>query len=135
MDRVSVIGLGVMGTALAEAFLREPLTVTVWNRTSSRCNRLQAQGARVASTVATAVAASEVVIVCVSNYAVTNELLGAREVRAVLNGKTIIQLSSGTPQEARDTAAWAREFGAQYLDGAILAYPSHIGSTKAQILI
>ena len=32
-------------------------------------------------------------------------------------------------------AAWAREFGAQYLDGAILAYPSHIGSTKAQILI
>jgi 3-hydroxyisobutyrate dehydrogenase-like beta-hydroxyacid dehydrogenase len=85
--------------------------------------------------VATAVAASEVVIVCVSNYAVTDELLGAREVSAALNGKTIIQLSSGTPKEARNAAAWAREFGAQYLDGAILAYPSHIGSAKAQILI
>lgn len=135
MDQVSVIGLGLMGTALAEAFLREHLTVTVWNRTSSRCTRLRAQGARVASTVATAVAASDVLVVCVSNYAVTDELLGVREVGAALNGKTVIQLSSGTPKEARDAAARAQEFGAQYLDGAILAYPSHIGSAKAQILI
>jgi 3-hydroxyisobutyrate dehydrogenase-like beta-hydroxyacid dehydrogenase len=135
MDQVSVIGLGLMRTTLTEAFLREHLIVTVWNRTSSRCNRLQVQGARVASTVAAAVAASDVLIVCVSNYAVTDEVLGAREVSAALEGKTIIQLSSGTPQEAKNRAAWARELGAQYLDGAILAYPSHIGSAKAQILI
>jgi 3-hydroxyisobutyrate dehydrogenase-like beta-hydroxyacid dehydrogenase len=135
MDQVSVIGLGLMGTAFAEAFLREHLTVTVWNRTSSRCNRLRAQGASVASTVASAVAASDVLVVCVSNYAVTDELLGSKEVSATLNGKAIIQLSTGTPKEARVAAARAREIGAQYLDGAILAYPSHIGSAKAQILI
>lgn len=135
MDQVSVIGLGLMGTALAEALLREHLSVTVWNRTASRCTRLGAQGARVAATAASAVAASEVLIVCLSNYAITEEVLGVRDGRAALKGKTLIQLSSGTPKEARDTAARAREYGAQYLDGAILAYPSHIGSAKAQILI
>lgn len=135
MENVSVVGLGLMGTALAEAFLRKPLTVTVWNRTSSRCNPLEAKGAQVASTVEAALSASEVVIFCVSNYAAANELLRASGVSAAFNGKTLIQLSSGTPKEARDTASWAREIGVQYLDGAILAYPSHIGSAAAQILI
>jgi len=134
-DKVSVIGLGFMGTALAEAFLRKSLTVTVWNRTPSRCNQLGAKGARIASTLEAAVSASDVVIVCVSNYAATDELFRTGEVSAALNGKTLIQLSSGTPKEARDTAAWAREIGAQYLDGAILGYPSHIGTAMAQILI
>ncbi|SRR5712691_1331831 len=107
MDKVSVIGLGSMGTALADAFLRENITVTVWNRTSSKCNRLIAQGASAASTVATAVAASDVLVVCVSNYAITDELLGSREVIAALNGKSIIQLSTGTPKEARVAEARA----------------------------
>jgi 3-hydroxyisobutyrate dehydrogenase-like beta-hydroxyacid dehydrogenase len=135
MEHVSVIGLGLMGTALAEALLREHLIVTVWNRTASRCTRLETQDARVASTAARAVAASEVLIVCLANYAVTEEVLGAQDARDALKGKTLIQLSSGTPKEARDMAARVREYGTQYLDGAILAYPSHIGSAKAQILI
>lgn len=134
-NKVSVIGLGLMGTALAEAFLKRPLTVTVWNRTPSRSHALKARGATVASTVIGAVTASDVVIVCVSNYAATNELFRTGEVGAALNGKTLIQLSSGTPKEARDTAAWAREIGAEYMDGAILAYPIHIGTATAQILI
>src|SRR5262245_56540756 len=127
MEQVSVIGLGLMGSALAEALLRARLSVTVWNRTASRCTRFETLGARVASTAASAVAVSEVLLVCLSNYTATEEVLEARDVRTTLKGKTLIQLSSGTPQEAREAAARARELGTRYLDGAILAYPSHMG--------
>ena len=135
MEQVSVIGLGLMGSAIAEALVQAHLGVTVWNRTASQCTRFEALGARIAATAASAVATSEVLLVCLSNYTATAEVLGTKDAREALTGKTLIQLSSGTPKEARDAAAQARELGARYLDGAILAYPSHIGSAKAQILI
>ncbi|MFF5975579.1 NAD(P)-binding domain-containing protein [Streptomyces sp. NPDC012769] len=46
--RVTVIGLGRMGRALAEAFLREGYETTVWNRTAARAEPLLAAGARFA---------------------------------------------------------------------------------------
>ena len=35
-QKVTVIGLGAMGTALAEALLRAGNTTIVWNRTASK---------------------------------------------------------------------------------------------------
>jgi len=135
MKRVTVIGLGLMGSALAEAFLQKQLAVTVWNRSAARSERLKAQGAQVAATVEEAIAAGDVVIVSLSNYSAAQEVLGEESASHALMGKTLIQLSSGTAKEGKDAAEWAHEHGAKYLDGAILAYPQHIGNAAAQILI
>jgi 3-hydroxyisobutyrate dehydrogenase-like beta-hydroxyacid dehydrogenase len=75
------------------------------------------------------------VIVSLSNYAAAREVLGGEAASGALRGKTLIQLSSGTTKEGRDAAEWAQEHGVKYLDGAILAYPQHIGSAVAQILL
>jgi 3-hydroxyisobutyrate dehydrogenase-like beta-hydroxyacid dehydrogenase len=135
MSKVTVIGLGLMGSALAEAFLKKPLAVMVWNRSAARSERLKAQGAQVAPTVEEAISASDVVIVSLSNYAAAREVLGGEDASSALKGKTLIQLSSGTTKEGRNAAGWAQGHGAKYLDGAILAYPQHIGSAAAQILL
>jgi 3-hydroxyisobutyrate dehydrogenase-like beta-hydroxyacid dehydrogenase len=50
-------------------------------------------------------------------------------------GKTIIQLSTGIPEEAREVERSLRSMGANYLDGAILAYPEHIGTSEATIFV
>ncbi len=44
MSEVTVIGLGLMGPALAEALLKKPLTVGVRNRNESRGERLKGAG-------------------------------------------------------------------------------------------
>lgn len=88
-----------------------------------------------AASVGTAVRASPVTIACVSSYAVTREILGTETVAAALSGRTLVQLCTGTPQEARDTEAWARRIGAAYLDGAILAYPDEIATPTCTILV
>jgi hypothetical protein len=46
-----------------------------------------------------------------------------------------MQLSTGRPQEARELEEWIRASGAEYLDGAILAYPDQVGSSEAVILV
>src|SRR5437867_1592259 len=88
---VSVIGLGAMGTALARALLANHHRVTVWNRTTSKCAALGQAGGNIARSVIEAVDASEVVIVCVLDYSVSDSLLHVPEVVPRLKGKTMIQ--------------------------------------------
>ena len=53
---VAVIGTGIMGGGVARTLLREGFDVTVWNRTRAKAEPLADDGARVADTVAEAVA-------------------------------------------------------------------------------
>jgi 3-hydroxyisobutyrate dehydrogenase-like beta-hydroxyacid dehydrogenase len=95
---------------------------------------LVALGAGSAATVADAVRASPSVMICIDNYEATKRLLGAEGVSPHLSGRTLIQLSTGTPREARESETWARALGARYVDGAILCGPASIGTDHATIL-
>ncbi|MBF6335822.1 NAD(P)-dependent oxidoreductase [Nocardia abscessus] len=129
---VTVIGLGLMGRALAGAFLRAGHPTTVWNRTTSKADQLVAEGARLAPTVGEALEAGSLTIICLTDYQAVHELLGASEIE--LRGKTLINLTSGDSAQAREAARWAGQRGARYLDGAIMAVPPAIGTAEAVIL-
>ena len=66
MSEVTVIGLGNMGSALARVLLENGLRVTVWNRSPEKATSLVEKGAVLAPDVATAVAASPIIIICVT---------------------------------------------------------------------
>ncbi|WP_431950757.1 NAD(P)-dependent oxidoreductase [Nocardia lijiangensis] len=129
---VTVIGLGLMGRALAGAFLKAGHPTIVWNRTPAKADQLVAEGARLAPTVGDALAASSLTIVCVTDYRAMYELLGASDVD--LGGTQLINLTSGDSAQAREAARWAEQRGARYLDGAIMAIPPVIGTAEAVIL-
>ncbi|QIP83623.1 NAD(P)-dependent oxidoreductase [Streptomyces sp. Tu 2975] len=129
---VTVIGLGLMGQALAGAFLEAGHPTTVWNRTASKADQLVADGAQLAPTVGDAIRAGSLTIICVTDYDAVRELLGASDVD--LNGTTLINLTSGDSAQAREAARWAEQRGARYLDGAIMAVPPAIGTAEAVIL-
>jgi 3-hydroxyisobutyrate dehydrogenase-like beta-hydroxyacid dehydrogenase len=129
---VTIIGLGVMGTALAGAFLNEGHRTTVWNRSASKADDLVANGAARAATVAEAVLASPLVVVCLRNYDVVQEIL--HPVGDALSGRVLVNLTAGTPQQARATARWTAERGADYIAGAIMVGAPMIGQPDALVL-
>ncbi|SHH62816.1 NAD(P)-dependent oxidoreductase [Streptomyces sp. 3214.6] len=129
---VTVIGLGRMGQALADAFLKAGHPTTVWNRTTSKADQLVAEGARLAPTVGDALKAGSLTVICVTDYQAMHELLGASDIE--LDGTMLINLTSGDSAQAREAAQWAEQRGARYLDGAIMAIPSGIGTAEAVIL-
>lgn len=92
---VSVIGLGMMGTALAAAFLKAGHPVTVWNRSPAKSGPLVAQGATPADTAAEAVAASPLVVVCLTTYDTVRTVL--EPLSGQLTGRTVANLTNGTP--------------------------------------
>lgn len=130
-EPVTVIGLGAMGSALARAFLAKGHPTTVWNRSPNKADDLVSQGALRAATVADAMSAGKLIVLCVLDYRAMREIISSTDDPAA--DRVIVNLTSGTPADARATAAWARERGMSYLDGAIMAIPPMIGSEEALI--
>lgn len=130
--RVTVIGLGEMGQALAKVFLRNGYHTTVWNRTSSKADGLVKEGAVLAATPLEAAQASPVVIVCVLDYDAVHEILDP--MGDALKDRVVFNLTNGTPMQARNTAKWALDRGYDYIDGGIMAVPQIIGTEAAFIL-
>ena len=124
----TVLGLGAMGSALAEALLAAGHPTTVWNRSASRP---EPRGAVRASRVQDSVAAGKLVVVCLLDHQSARDVLGAA---GSLDGRTIVNLTSCTPAQARDLATWATERGAEYLDGGIMAVPPMIATPAAFVL-
>lgn len=113
MTPVTVLGLGPMGRALATAFAAAGHPTTVWNRTPGKENGLDAT---TAATAAEAITASPLVVVCVLNYEAVRSILDAD----ALKGRTLVNLTGGSPRQAREMAEWAAGHGIDYLDGVIL---------------
>ncbi|MCS3835219.1 3-hydroxyisobutyrate dehydrogenase-like beta-hydroxyacid dehydrogenase [Aeromonas veronii] len=132
MRHLSVIGLGAMGSALATTLIKAGHPVTVWNRSAAKAAPLQALGATLAPSVGAAIAASDITLVCVDNYAVSQQLLD--EASDAVAGKLLVQLSTGSPQGARALESWSHARDARYLDGAILCFPDQIGTSDASII-
>lgn len=122
---VSVLGLGMMGAALAGAYLKAGHRTTVWNRSAGKADALVEQGAVRADDVAAAVAASDILVICVVDYDALYTILDP--VKDSLSGKVIVNLTSGVPEDARSAAKWADEVGAEYLDGYIMTVPPAVG--------
>lgn len=135
MSDVSVVGLGAMGAALAAALIGTGREVTVWNRTREKMKLLVAAGARGAPDLAEAIAASRRVIICLPDYETTAALFEPPEILPLLDGRTVIQLSTATPEEAATSQQWFSDHGAAYLDGAILCWPGNIGTASGRIAI
>ncbi|ATY13457.1 NAD(P)-dependent oxidoreductase [Amycolatopsis sp. AA4] len=123
----TVLGLGAMGSALAGALLETGRPVTVWNRSADKTKPLVERGAVAAGSAAEAVAASELAIVCLLDDASVREVLDP----ASLAGRTVANLTNGTPRQARELAKWVSERGGKFLDGGIMAVPPMIGQPGA----
>jgi 3-hydroxyisobutyrate dehydrogenase-like beta-hydroxyacid dehydrogenase len=129
--KVTVIGAGRMGSALATVLFHEGFATTVWNRTGAKTKVLSRLGLSVAQSIEESVREADIVVVSVSGS--TRQLLRQPDIETALRGKIVVQLSSGTPKEAREMDSWARRCGISYLDGAILGSPVAIGTPACTI--
>lgn len=128
---VTFIGLGPMGQAMVHALLAGGHPVTVWNRTPTRAADVVAAGARLAPTPADAVAASDLVILSLTDYRAMYDIL--EPATAALAGRTLVNLSSDSPDRTREGAAWAEKHGARFLTGGVMNPAPMVGTDAAYV--
>ncbi|GAB1316398.1 hypothetical protein MFIFM68171_06608 [Madurella fahalii] len=142
MATITSIGIGNMGAALATALLKSSspsVNLTIWNRTASRphVQALISAGATFEPSVPAALARSEIILLCLLDYpAVSSVLSQADASTRPLAGKTILNLTNGTPKQAREMEALCKSLGAAvYFDGGIMVTPQLVGTPASFIIL
>lgn len=118
MEKVALLGTGLMGFPMARNLARAGMPLTVWNRTQAKANSLAAEGATVAATVAEAVDGADVIISMMSDgptvLAVVEDV--AQQIEP---GALWIDMSSTKPDEARAQAAALKGRDVAHLDAPV----------------
>ena len=128
---ITVLGLGPMGRAMTRALLAAGHPVTVWNRTASRADEVVAEGAVLAASPAEAVEAGDPVLLSLTDYRAMYDILGAAT--GSLRGRTLVNLSSDTPDRTREAAEWAQRHGAAFVAGGVMVPAPMIGTPSASV--
>ncbi|MBE0010596.1 MULTISPECIES: 2-hydroxy-3-oxopropionate reductase [unclassified Arthrobacter] len=121
MTHVAVIGLGIMGLPMAINLVSAGHTVTGYNRSQGRIDKLTAEGGRGASSIADAVAEADVVITMVPDSPDVEEVVGGADgvFANARSGALWIDASSIRPDVAARLADEARAAGLRPLDAPV----------------
>jgi 3-hydroxyisobutyrate dehydrogenase-like beta-hydroxyacid dehydrogenase len=131
--QITVLGLGSMGIKLAQLLVDAQQSVSVWNRTISKANALP--GVSIHPEPEAAISASPVIVLCVYDYEAVKGILYSLKDKAVLAGKTLINFTTGSPQEADEIETWLGTHNAHYLNGALQVAPDQMGLADTTILL
>ena len=74
---------------------------------------------------------SDLLVLSLTDYAAMYAILAGSE--SLLRGKTIVNLSSDTPDASRDAAAWAARHGATFLTGGVMVPAPLVGTEAAYV--
>lgn len=133
--KVSILGTGLMGTALAEALLKSGHEVIVYNRTISRTVPLLAMGATLAQTPAEAISTADVSIIVLPDAGSVRELLLREEVRSVLQGKRLLNASTTKPDDIIEMAKLVAEEGGKLAEVSIMIGADELRDSKGQFIL
>jgi 3-hydroxyisobutyrate dehydrogenase len=118
MQKIAFIGLGTMGSAMAQNLLQAGFPVVVYNRTRERAMPLQAQGAEIADTPKIAAQNAEIILTMVTDDSASGAVwLGEQGILAGAKPRSIlIESSTVSPK-------WIRELSSHTSDFCLLDAP------------
>lgn len=119
--RIGFIGLGIMGRPMALNLINAGYSLTVYNRTRSKCQPLAEAGARVADSPREVAAACDVIITIVADTPdVEAVLFGPGGVGEGLQpGRIVIDMSTVSPAATVEWARHLQEKGCELLDAPV----------------
>ena len=122
IEHIGYVGMGIMGSAMAANFLKAGYKVTVWNRTSGKCDALVEQGAGVVDSPADmARLTPDVICINVSDTPdVEQVIFGDNGIASgASSGLIVIDNSTISPDTTKDFAARLSQQGIALLDAPV----------------
>src|SRR5947209_1845980 len=115
------IGMGHMGSHMAQRLLDAGYQLTVYDRTRGKAKALGQQGAQVAQTAKDLAANCQVVLVCVTDDEAQHDVMFGPEgaLAGTHAGSVIIDLSTVSPDASRRLYQAAKEQGVPMIDAAV----------------
>ncbi|MEP7455043.1 NAD(P)-dependent oxidoreductase [Phyllobacterium sp. SB3] len=128
MAKISVLGLGAMGSRMAANLLKAGHAVTVWNRTPAAADALVAAGATQAANPKVAAGGADFVIAMVRDDEASRSVWLTPETGALsgmTEGSIAIESSTLTP-------GWIRELGSAFAQGSHAFLEAPVAGSRPQ---
>jgi 3-hydroxyisobutyrate dehydrogenase len=118
MTRLGFIGLGIMGYGMAANLIEKGHEITVWNRTPSKADGLNAALTATAREVGPA---SDIVFVCVSDTPDVEEVVFGSfgVIHGMTDGDLLVDHSTISPSATKGFASRAAELGIEWVDAPV----------------
>jgi 3-hydroxyisobutyrate dehydrogenase len=132
---VGFIGLGIMGLPMAGHILKAGYPLTVYNRTRSKTQSLEAEGAAVAASPREVAANSRMIITMVSDSPDVQEVVAGPEgvLDGIRPGSVVMDMSTISPQVERDLDRQLQEKGCALVDAPVSG--GDVGAQNATLAI
>ena len=123
--KITFIGLGKMGTAIAHRLLQNNFELTVYNRTTSKMQPLVAAGAHGVNSLQDAVKNADIVITCVLDDKAILEIVDGEKgiLKTLKPGSIHIGTSTIMPATSKRLMELHQNRGTTYLAGNVLGVP------------
>ena len=131
---VGLIGLGNMGTAIAERLLEGGYELVVSNRTPGKAGALEARGATVVDTAEELSARADVVLTSLADDAAF-EAVATRVVDAARPGTALVDVSTISPESSARVAERAEERSIPYLRAPVSGNPSVVRAGNLSFMV
>jgi len=131
---VGLIGLGNMGTAVAERLVGADYRLVVFNRTAQKADGLAAQGVEVAETPAELLEQTDVVVTSLANDDAL-EAVAVQVVPAARPGTVLVDLSTVSPAVSARVAALAEEASVEYLRAPVSGNPTVVRAGNLSFMV
>jgi 3-hydroxyisobutyrate dehydrogenase len=137
MANLGFVGLGMMGSEMVSRLLSKGHTVTGYNRTRTKAERLIQQGMKWADSPRAVCAAADVTISMVTNEKALAAIMEGPDgiLSAVAPGKSLIDMSTVSPHYSRSVATKAREKGADMIDAPVSGSVITLQEGKLSVMV
>jgi 3-hydroxyisobutyrate dehydrogenase-like beta-hydroxyacid dehydrogenase len=137
MANLGFVGLGVMGSEMVSRLLAKGHSVTGYNRTRAKAERLIKKGMKWADTPRAVCAAADVTFSMVTNERALGAVMEGSDgiLSAVTAGKFLIDMSTVSPGYSRTVAAKAREKGADMIDAPVSGSVITLQEGKLSVMV
>jgi 3-hydroxyisobutyrate dehydrogenase-like beta-hydroxyacid dehydrogenase len=121
MAKLGFVGLGVMGSEMVSRLLSKGHTVTGYNRTRAKAERLIQKGMKWGDTPRAVCAAADVTLSMVTNERALAAVMEGPDgiLSTVAPSKYLVDMSTVSPHFSRSIAAKAREKGGDMIDAPV----------------
>jgi len=137
MANLGFVGLGVMGSEMVSRLLDKGHTITGYNRTRGKAERLMKKGMRWADTPREVCAAADVTLSMVTNEKALGAVMEGPDgiLSALSAGKFLIDMSTVSPAYSRTIAVKAREKGADMIDAPVSGSVITLQEGKLSVMV
>jgi len=137
MAKLGFVGLGVMGSEMVLRLLSKGHTVTGYNRTRSKAERLVQKGMKWGDSPRAVAAAADVVFSMVTNSAALEAIVEGPEgiLAGLTPGKFYVDISTVSPEYSRLVAAKVRAKGCDMVDAPVSGSVITLQEGKLSVMV